>query len=258
MDSKAETDEGPFGLAMSRNAQTRQRRAVRDSAATRAAILDAAERIFAQKGLHATRTEDIAAASGVTKAMIHYYFTTKENLYQAVLERVWRERAEGMDFESLRRPPPAAALEAFVERLLNQMCLKPHLGPLFALENVQNNGAYYTRNGGQVYRVLAEILRRGIADGSLRKVDARHAAINIIGACVHYFNVSANVRILFPKRLHNEKSLMLAHARSVTKFILNGMRPPHVTDRPAPATGLAEADRVENAAKPGSPLGKAG
>ncbi len=232
---------------MPQTSRSSQRRRTRDSAATRAAILDAAEWIFAHKGLRATRTEDIAAASGVTKAMIHYYFTTKENLYQAVLDRVFRERVEGMDFASLQRLPPVAALEAFAERLLDQMCRKPHLGPLFALENAQNDGAYYNRSGGEIYRVLTEIVARGVADGSFRKIEPRHAAIDIMGACVHYFNVSANVRTLWPEQFHHDDRLMREHARSAVAFIANALCAPRPIERTTRAFGGKRAASVSTA-----------
>jgi AcrR family transcriptional regulator len=50
----------------------------RDAEATRSSILDAAEHEFAKVGLWGARTESIAARTGVTKAMIHYYFENKE------------------------------------------------------------------------------------------------------------------------------------------------------------------------------------
>ncbi len=62
-------------------------RTVRNPEATKTQILDAAEEEFARYGLAGARTEPIAANTGVTKAMIHYYFGTKEELYQAVLKR---------------------------------------------------------------------------------------------------------------------------------------------------------------------------
>lgn len=210
------------GSPMAPTIRRKSRRQVRNSVATRAAILDAAEHVFAHKGLHATRTEDIALKSGVTKAMIHYYFTTKEKLYQAVLDRVFRERVEGIDFASLQHLPPLAALKMFIDRLLLQMCQKPHLGPLFALENAQNDGAYYNRSGGALYRALTEIIERGVRQGDLRRLDPRHTAINIMGASVHYFNVSANVRILWPKHRHRGE-LMREHARSVSEFIIHAV-----------------------------------
>ena len=61
----------------------------RDAKATRGEILDAAEEAFARSGLAGARTDAIAARTGVTKAMIYYYYASKEALYQAVLERAF-------------------------------------------------------------------------------------------------------------------------------------------------------------------------
>src|ERR1700721_505653 len=56
------------------------------SAGTRAAILAAAASIFADSGLAGARTDAIAAAAGVNKALLYYYFKSKEHLYEAVVE----------------------------------------------------------------------------------------------------------------------------------------------------------------------------
>jgi TetR/AcrR family transcriptional regulator len=196
---------------------------VRDAQRTRAAILDSAEKSFARNGLLGTRTETIAAECGVTKAMIHYYFETKENLYKAVLERVFHERVEGMDFATIRSLAPAKALTAFVDRLMEQSERKPHLGPLFALENIQNHGTYYAQSGGMIYRVLADIVKRGVKDGSFRKTDPRHAAINIMGACMHYFNIANNVRQLWPNARYPDAALLKGHAASARAFIVDSL-----------------------------------
>src|SRR5262249_50838940 len=58
----------------------------RRSARTRATILAAAERAFAESGLAGARTDAIAAAARVNKALLYYYFKSKESLYEAVLE----------------------------------------------------------------------------------------------------------------------------------------------------------------------------
>ena len=63
----------------------------RDSAETRATILKAAEQIYAEHGLAGARTDAIAAAAGVNKALLYYYFKSKEGLYQAVVGSQVRE-----------------------------------------------------------------------------------------------------------------------------------------------------------------------
>ena len=57
-----------------------------NSAETREAILEAAEHIFGDEGLEGARTDAIATAAGVNKALLYYYFRSKEGLYRAVLE----------------------------------------------------------------------------------------------------------------------------------------------------------------------------
>ncbi len=203
----------------------------RDAGRTRSLILDAAETIFARDGLRAARTLDIASRCDVTKAMIHYYFDTKEKLYQAVLDRVFLERVEGMQLATLRTLAPRDALNAFVERMFGQMSRKPHLGPLFALENIQNDGVYYSRSGGEVYRVLTNIIERVIDAGSFRAMDSRHAAIIIMGACVHYFNVANNVRILWSGRRHFDERLLREHIACATEFVSSAV----LVRRPKPA-----------------------
>lgn len=58
---------------------------------TQGRILDAAEVAFAENGLAGARVNAIADQAGVNKAMLYYYFKSKDGLYDAVLERVFGE-----------------------------------------------------------------------------------------------------------------------------------------------------------------------
>jgi TetR/AcrR family transcriptional regulator len=64
------------------------------------AMLEAAERVFAEQGFAGATTAAIARSAGVPKANLHYYFATKEGLYRAVIERVlnaWLNAASSFD-----------------------------------------------------------------------------------------------------------------------------------------------------------------
>src|SRR5271165_3601962 len=63
-------------------------KAANQTAEAPARILDAALREFAAHGLAGARTEAIAAAAGVNKALLYYYFDSKEKLYLAALEMI--------------------------------------------------------------------------------------------------------------------------------------------------------------------------
>lgn len=66
----------------------------RDPCGSRAAVLDAAERLFADRGFSAATIRDISTASGVSHPLIHHHFGTKDDLYRAVRLRVVASYAE--------------------------------------------------------------------------------------------------------------------------------------------------------------------
>ncbi|MFC1609779.1 TetR/AcrR family transcriptional regulator [Myxococcota bacterium] len=61
--------------------------------ATRAAIIDAAEKVFTDKGFAGASLSTIAKEAGVTKSLIHYHFTSKEALWQEIKEDRFKEYA---------------------------------------------------------------------------------------------------------------------------------------------------------------------
>ncbi len=64
------------------------RRTKREAAATRAALLDAAERVFRERGVARTSLAEIAAAAGVTRGAVYWHFRDKTALFEALCERV--------------------------------------------------------------------------------------------------------------------------------------------------------------------------
>lgn len=77
-------------------------------------ILDAAEKVFSVHGLSGTRIEDIARACGLPKANVLYYFSTKEKLYKATLERVLAQWLTDADLHLSAEQDPAEGLRHYV------------------------------------------------------------------------------------------------------------------------------------------------
>jgi len=69
---------------------------VRNPDRSRAAILDAAERLFAEQGYEATSLNQVGAAAGVSRGTPGYFFGSKSDLYQAVLDRSFAEVREAV------------------------------------------------------------------------------------------------------------------------------------------------------------------
>lgn len=199
---------------------------VRDAECTRMAILEAAETEFARAGLAGARTENIAEMTGVTRAMIHYYYDSKEKLYQAVLEKFLRARVEAIQKINLNDPDVTNAVTQFVREFVLQQQGNVSVSSILLFEAVQNHGRYYKEIAlAAIYEPLLTLLKRGMKEGVFRKMDPLHATINIIGICVFYFCSRENVKHLFPPGTDLLSDAEVAkHLDESLALVLNGLK----------------------------------
>ena len=196
----------------------------RDRDVTVPAILAAAEIEFATSGFAAARTESIAARANVVKGLIFHYFKSKEGLYEAVLVRAYQPISEALDKSFDKNLNATDALMGFVERLLAAWAERPLSPVIFVLESIQGGGEHARKLGmPSLYSRVEVLLRRGIASGEFREMDAGNGAINIIALCGFYFCVANNISQL-PGRSRNplSKQSLARHSAEVIAFVKKG------------------------------------
>ncbi|WP_199442344.1 TetR family transcriptional regulator [Umezawaea beigongshangensis] len=132
----------------------------RDSAATRAALLDAAAVLFAERGFDRTTVRDIAGRAGVNQALLFRYFGSKEALFATVMAR--------QSHELLAESPAERALARVLERMLDEEGPRLHDHPLHAaLRSVSHDGAAAAirqRMGDEYAEVLSSLTDAEDAD----------------------------------------------------------------------------------------------
>lgn len=208
-----------------RNSSSRKPVRSRDSEATQAEILNAAVEEFALHGLANARIETIAANTGVTKAMIYYYFNSKEGLYLAVLEQGFNSYMRPLQELSLDSLSPKTALEQFVGCLLSNLVKNPNWPLIMCYEALQNQGEYYKQiNIHSIDEILITILERGVADNTFRSLEPRMTANNIIGICVFYFLSREGLKHLFPGKKMFGKQMLELHVQQSIELIMAGVR----------------------------------
>ena len=114
-----------------------------EGADVRERLLDAAVQLFAEQGVAGTAVAEIAAAAGVTSAMVHYYFKTKDQLLDAVVEGrlVGRFIAYiGTEMEDFRGDP-FAITRHLVAQIVAASERMPWLAPLWVREVASEGGA---------------------------------------------------------------------------------------------------------------------
>jgi TetR/AcrR family transcriptional regulator len=164
------------------------------STETRSRILEAALTEFAASGLAGARTEQIAAAAGVNKALIYYYFESKEKLYAATLEMVSaRVRDRSMAVFLLEASPGERLLRAALhhfdriltqrefQSIMQQEMIRLHKGEEGELPILAK------RIFAPLHAMFQSMVREGIASGELIDVEWLQIVLAALGANVFYF-----------------------------------------------------------------------
>jgi len=153
-------------------------------------IITAATEIFIQKGKEGARMQEIANKAGINKALLHYYFRSKDKLFEKVFFKEVRTMlnttldsvTETEDFKKF--------LKLFINNYIKNVIPRGKLlrFVLWETENFLNN---ITDQFFQVFRSLGFgqnplILRieKAIADGQIRKVDAKNFLLSLISMCL--------------------------------------------------------------------------
>lgn len=211
---------------MSRSASPgRPRRGRRSNDSARAAILAAAERAFAKSGLAGARTESIAAEAGVNKALLYYYFNSKERLYEAVIEDHFRE-FNRRALEILNGPGSArSVLLRYVELHFDFISARHRYASLY--HQLMTAGGRLTRRVVRKYfqprsRAFARLLERGMRDGEFRRADRFHTGFSIIALIVFYFSAAPVLRLLGHSGAYSDASLK-HRKREVLEFIRHAL-----------------------------------
>jgi TetR/AcrR family transcriptional regulator len=148
---------------------------------TRAEILAAAERHFAERGFEAARLEDIAADVGIRRAAIFYYFGDKHELYAAVLDEVFA----GAMATVPRDGSVVERLEASLTGWIEYVARRPSVARLILREAASAQPdvvSPFVRAGSAPVAMLRAMINQGVASGELKPLTDPHRFISLMGA----------------------------------------------------------------------------
>lgn len=189
---------------------------------SRAAILSAAVEEFARDGIAGARTDAIAHAAHVNKALLYYYFKDKEGLYQAVLDQVFSGLLEKILHAITGPGSPQERILAYAGAHFDYIAGNPlyprivlgemtrmRLGKPHEFERIAMK--YFM----PLFQKLAELLREGQKKGEFRAVDPEQFVPSMIAVIVFYFNSAPIMKLmsgedpLSPERLVIRRAAVL-------------------------------------------------
>lgn len=185
-------------------------------------IVEVATRLFARQGYEGTTTRQIAEAAEVNEAIIFRHFTTKEDLYWAVIEDQCRMRAGREKLEQAlgSGQNDEQIFTSIASEFLSRDATLPRLLLFSALERHEVSQRFFKVHVASYYEILGDYIRRRIEDGVFRDVDPILAARSFFGMLVYHFQVQ---ELFGAKHLHE---IELEHAvKTFVGIWLKGMRP---------------------------------
>ncbi|HLA33117.1 MAG TPA: TetR/AcrR family transcriptional regulator [Pseudomonas sp.] len=159
------------------------------------AIIQAAEDEFARHGFKGTSMNTIAQSVGLPKANLHYYFSNKLGLYQAVLANIlelWDSTFNSLTVED----DPAEALARYIRAKLEFSRRNPKASRIYAME-VISGGEHLSQLLNQDYltwfRGRAAVFEAWSAAGKMDPVDPVHLIFLLWGSTQHYADFASQI-----------------------------------------------------------------
>lgn len=197
-------------------------------------ILAAARKLFLIKGLEGTRMQEIADEAGINKALLHYYFRSKDRLFAKIFEEAFAKILPTMEGGIQQSASVTGFIRFFVPNYISVLDKMPYL-PQFIIHELAQNPA---RIAGmmQVQRFpidkLGILLERAITSGEIRAISTENFLINMLSLVIFPYMARPILEAVVFHNDHDRYEHFLAQrAEVVIKTILLSLQPENNTSQ---------------------------
>ena len=187
-------------------------------------ILDAATRLFAEKGYHGTSMKEVAKLAGVNKALLFYYFNSKENMHRELLSDMPSFLKITIKEELEKASDSLKKLEAVVLALVKHFS-RSRFRMKILLQSFLGLGPEPPVLHDEMINLtrlpLVNVLEEGIKEGKFRPVDSNFMANGIIGMLQIFYRIPSHSEVEYS----NEEIF-----KNVITIIENGILTGETTD----------------------------
>lgn len=191
----------------------------------RAAIIEAAIRLFSERGFRGVTTRELAQAVGVSEPVLYQHFPSKKELYKAIIEQTI-DRGYLEALEGLQRRADAGNDHEFFLYLAQAMVVwyqtkqdQLRLKLFAALEGHELMEELHEKQGKPFIDIITNYIRRRTAEGSFADVNPEGAALAFCGMIGQYCQSAFLFHSTFCREHSSEESVAM-----MTNLFLNGIR----------------------------------
>ena len=190
-------------------------------------ILKAAKKVFIKNGLSGTRMQNIANEAKINKALLHYYFRSKEKLFDAVFKYAFFKFVPKIEEVLNSDKSIFEKIELTAEQYISAL-IRNQFIPLFVLHEIN-------RNPTRLYELMqqvginpakfAEQIRQEIQKGNIKDIEPEQLIINLLSLCV--FPVAGRPllqRVFFNNDKRQYKQFLESRKKEVPRFVINSIK----------------------------------
>ncbi len=205
--------------------------AIKTEPETEEKILEAALQVFSMKGKHGARMHEIADLAGINKALLHYYFRSKDGLYDQVFEYVISKLVRSFGSSLQDAPDIETMLRTFISSYVDFVNDNLAVVRLMVTEHLAGGERATPRimsmmqSANAPLRLLVDRLRESADRGEIRPTDPHQTLITVISSCVFFFLVFPTVEALVPLAREQRDAFIEQRKEHVYEMLWRSLQP---------------------------------
>lgn len=194
---------------------------------TEALILNAAKDVFEEKGLAGARMQEIADKAGINKSLLHYYYRSKEKLFQSVFQIVFgRILKEFIDFFN-SEDTVENKIRFFFKMHISILQRNPNI-PIFVINEINQNPERIVNlmKGLEIEKIYSKLfsqIREGIEKGVYRDVDPKQVLVSVIAMSVFPVAARGMIKGLFGMDKKQFDEFLERRKTEAAEFVINSL-----------------------------------
>ena len=194
-------------------------------------IIEAARQVFTKKGYAATRTDDIAKEAGINRALLHYYFRSKDKMFEIIFTDRLKEFFSGIVSILLSEKTVVEKIRALVMHDITTLQEHPDM-PLFVISEITNNKdrfiEFVNQAGipkGKLIEMLQNQIDREIEEGKLKPTtSAQQLMMNTMSMAIYPFLARPIIQTMMMMDDRKFNSMIEKRKKEVADFIINSIK----------------------------------
>ncbi|UII31487.1 TetR/AcrR family transcriptional regulator [Fulvivirga ulvae] len=192
-------------------------------------ILESASEVFREKGFNGARMREIADTAGINKGLLHYYFKTKDALFEAVFKMAFGQVISRIHSILETDASLDDKIDQIVDTHLGMILKNPSL-PNFVISELNKDAdRFIQRNISQreklIFTKFMTLVEREAEEGKIKKIDARQLLMNIISMIIFPVLGRPVMQVIFGTDNEEFGKLLLDRKQHIKQFVKDALKP---------------------------------